>query len=127
MQTYSFTEAVQILEEGKCEGILPEIWRDNPGTYYKIRKGGMALWNGFLNEYSWPVIMPSTVLGKWILVGKKPRTEKRVIEYWIVAWEDRGLENQVSFYLKEPGNNVKAIAQVFHKTFTYTYTFSEEK
>lgn len=108
--TLDFIEAVKALDEGRCEKIENEVGRRLEALIYSHNKH----------------IIASTIrdfLGKWKLIGVKPRTEERTVKYWLVVWKD----GRHGIYWTEPDcETYGRTQQIIPLSYTYTYTFPEE-
>lgn len=75
MKEYTFLEAVEILEKGECEKIMPAIWANGFGGY--IVRGGVLSFTtpSFTNGIT---LEPKLFLGGWKCIGMKPRTKEEL-------------------------------------------------
>lgn len=122
----TFTEAVQLLNAGKCKGIAPQVFI-NKNEYYVNRNDCLMHYSEITGEHREPRIMLDIFLEEWDLIEPKPKTEERVLEYWIIVWESGKLPTICDEDPLELGVETKGLAQVHRKIFYYTYTFPEEE
>ena len=113
----TFLEAVKILQDGRCKKIMPYDW-DERHTGYEVEHNalGCGMGGGIYQSLE-------TFLGKWKCIGMKPRTEERMVKYWLIVWNDK----PVTLTTSVPTKAEQAYAQqIIPINYTYTYAFLEE-
>lgn len=113
----TFLEAVRALGDGKCE----EIKNIPSGCIYRRNGCGTICYAHIDDSLSDGIgLTPNLYLGEWEIASPKPRTEERVLEYWLIVWKHGAVSTSVC----QPSTRVYEQAQ--HITHTYIYTFPED-
>ena len=120
MKTKGLTlqQALKALKENKCIGIKPtKKFLDTAHldiTYYKKDINNHLI----ISAPSIPMLV-----GKWdLILNPVPKTEQRILNYWIVIWSD----GAKTFYTQKPTRDIYGRAQhVFERHQAYIFTYPE--